>query len=61
MGKSIPRMIKVGGVRWNEGIGGCNMCTCASNCTQERAVQDLLCLVDLYLVYFICFQLGHCL
>jgi len=24
-----------------------NMCTCSGNGTQERAVQDLLCLVDL--------------
>jgi len=31
----------------------CNMCTCSGNGTQERAVQDLLCLVDLYLVYLI--------
>ena len=29
------------------------MCTCSSNGTQERAVQDLLSLVDLYLVYWI--------
>jgi len=34
-------------------LAGCNMCTCSGNCTQERAVQDLLCLVDLYLVYLI--------
>jgi len=33
--------------------GRCNMCTCSGNGTQERAVQDLLCLVDLYLVYLI--------
>jgi len=31
----------------------CNICTCSGNGTQERAVQDLLCLVDLYLVYLI--------
>jgi len=31
----------------------CNMCTCSGNGTQEWAVQDLLCLVDLYLVYLI--------
>jgi len=31
----------------------CNMCTCSGNRTQEWAVQDLLCLVDLYLVYLI--------
>ena len=31
----------------------CNMCTCSGNGTQERAVQDPLCLVDLYLVYLI--------
>jgi len=31
----------------------CNMCTCSGNGTQERAVQDLLCLVDLYLDYLI--------
>jgi len=31
----------------------CNICTCSSNGTQEWAVQDLLCLVDLYLVYLI--------
>ena len=31
----------------------CNMCTCSGNRTQERAVQDLLCLIDLYLVYLI--------
>jgi len=30
-----------------------NMCTCSGNGTQERAVQDLLCLVGLYLVYLI--------
>jgi len=30
--------------------GTCNMCTCSGNGTQERAVQDLLSLVDLYLV-----------
>jgi len=29
------------------------MCTCSGNGTQERAVQVLLCFVDLYLVYFI--------
>jgi len=29
------------------------MCTCSGNGTQERALQDLLCLVDLYLVYLI--------
>jgi len=29
------------------------MCTCSGNGTQERAVHDLLCLVDLYLVYLI--------
>ena len=31
-------------------LGLCNMCTCSGNGTQERAVQDLQCLVDLYLV-----------
>jgi len=31
----------------------CNMCTCSGNGTQEWAVHDLLCLVDLYLVYLI--------
>ena len=31
----------------------CNMCTCSGNGTQERALQDLLCLVDLYLDYLI--------
>jgi len=36
-----------------EESGWCNMCTCSGNGTQERAVQDLLCLVDLYLVYLI--------
>jgi len=30
-----------------------NMCTCSGNGTQEWAVPDLLCLVDLYLVYLI--------
>jgi len=35
------------------GLLNCNMCTCSDNATQERAVQDLLCLVDLYLVYLI--------
>ena len=35
------------------------MCTCSGNGTQERAVQDLLCLVDLNLVYLIFFQLRH--
>ena len=34
-------------------VRNCNMCTCSGNGTQERAVQDLLCLVDLYLVYLI--------
>ena len=34
-------------------VAACNMCTCSGNGTQERAVQDLLCLVDLYLVYLI--------
>jgi len=29
------------------------MGTCSGNGTQERAVQDLLCLVDLYLLYLI--------
>jgi len=29
------------------------MCTCSSNGIQEQAVQDLLCLVDLYLVDWI--------
>jgi len=28
----------------------CNMCTCFGNSTQERVVQDLLCLSDLDLV-----------
>jgi len=36
-----------------ERIVKCNMCTYSGNGTQERAVQDLLCLVDLYLVYLI--------
>jgi len=31
----------------------CNMYTCSGNGTQEQAVQDPLCLVDLYLVYLI--------
>ena len=35
------------------GVAECNMCTCSGNGTQERAVQDLLSLVDLYLVYLI--------
>jgi len=34
-------------------LSGCNMCTYSGNGTQERAVQDLLCLVDLYSVYLI--------
>jgi len=34
-------------------IGQCNMCTWSANGTQEWAVEDLLCLVDLYLVYLI--------
>jgi len=34
-------------------IRECKMCTCSGNGTQERAVQVLLCLVDLYLVYLI--------
>jgi len=34
-------------------VHGCNMCTCSGNGTQGRAVLDLLCLVDLYLVYLI--------
>ena len=42
-------------------VTACNMCTCSGNGTQERAVQDLLCLVDIYLVYLIWFQLCHCL
>jgi len=29
------------------------MGTCLGNSTQEQAVQDLLCLVDLYFVYLI--------
>ena len=33
--------------------GVCNMCTCSDNGIQKQAVQDLLCLVDLYLVYLI--------
>jgi len=37
----------------NSDMANCNMCTCSGNGTQERAVQDLLCLVDLYLVYLI--------
>jgi len=37
------------------------MGTSSGNGTQERAVLDLLCLLDLYLVYLICFQLRHCL
>jgi len=32
------------------------MCTCSGNGIQVGAVQDLLCLVDLYLVYLIGFQ-----
>jgi len=40
---------------WLTVEGLCNMCTCSGNGTQERAVQDLLCLVDLYLVYLIWF------
>ena len=40
-------------IRWNSDLRGCNMCTCSGNGTQERAVQDLLFLVDLYLVYLI--------
>jgi len=39
--------------RITERIHTCNMCTCPGNGTQERAVQDLLCSVDLYLVYLI--------
>ena len=39
----------------------CNMCTCSGNGTRERAVLDLLYLVDLYLVYLIGFELRHCL
>jgi len=31
----------------------CNMCTCSSNGTQQRAVLYLLCSVDLYLAYLI--------
>jgi len=31
----------------------CNLCTCSGNGTQERAVQDFLCLVHLDLVYLI--------
>jgi len=37
----------------DEGKSACNTCTCSGNGTQEQAVQDLLCLVDLYLVYLI--------
>ena len=35
------------------GVAVRNMCTCSGNGTQKRAVQDLLCLVDLYLLYLI--------
>jgi len=38
---------------WSLNPQSCNMCTCSGNGTQERAVQDLLCSVDLYLVYLI--------
>jgi len=34
-------------------VASCNMCTCSGNGTQQQAVQDLLCLVDLYLVNLI--------
>ena len=37
----------------------CNMRTSSGNRTQEGAVQDLLCLVDLYFVYLILFQLRQ--
>ena len=40
-------------VKTKPNIQNCNMCTCSGNRTQERGVQDLLCLVDLYLVYLI--------
>jgi len=42
-------------------VCACNMCTGSGNGTQEWAVEDLLSLVDLYLVYLILFQLRHCL
>jgi len=34
-------------------VHSCEMCTYSGNGTQEGAVPDLLCLVDLYLVYLI--------
>ena len=46
-----PHLVKAAPVEFGE--AHCNMCTCSGNSTQERAVQDLLCLVDLYLVYLI--------
>ena len=36
-----------------KGLDQCNMCTCSGNGTQERAVQDLLCLVDFHWAYLI--------
>ena len=39
---------------WGFGhVAPCNMCTCSGNGAQEQTLQDLLCLVDLYLVYLI--------
>jgi len=39
----------------------CYMCTSSGNGTQRWAVPNLLCLLDLYLVYLIGFHLRHCL
>jgi len=36
-----------------KGVPKCNMCTCSDNGTPKQAVQDLPCLVHLYLVYLI--------
>jgi len=47
------RLMGILAQRVREALKTCNMCTCSGNGTQERAVQDLLCLVDLYLVYLI--------
>jgi len=58
-GDEAAEILKCGGDIWWTGelmlkqLAECNMCTCSGNGTQEQAVQDLLCLVDLYLVYLI--------
>ena len=49
----LPVLVVLVGSGYQDVVDVCNMCTCSGNGTPERAVQDLLCLVDLYLVYLI--------